>query len=173
MRPIAEVLSGDLNWQQRGDVKLEYDLMADGEPVASLHFRSTSGSLATGESGDGCWTFKRVGIWQVRVTTRPCGSNVDIASFRYDGRTGDGMLVLSDNRRYLAHATPSASSYDFRTEDGRPLLRLRSEGMMRHAAAVEVPQAGAPALAAVPWLVLLGWYLTVITYIDAGAASAG
>lgn len=173
MRPIAELVGADLKWRQRGDFKLEYELLGDGEPAAMLKFRSRSGSLATGESGDGCWTFKRVGIWQVSVTTRPCGSDTDIAVFRYDGRTGDGQLSLSDNRKYLAHTTPSVSSYDFRTEDGQPLLRLRSEGMMHHTASVEVPPTAAPALVEAPWLVMLAWYLTVVTYIDAGAAAAG
>jgi hypothetical protein len=173
MRTIAELTGTELKWQQRGDFKLDYELLAEGEPAATLRFRSTSGSLATAESDDGCWTFKRVGIWQVRVTTRPCGSDADIASFRYDGRSGDGVLTLSDNRKYLAHTTAWASSYDFRTDVGEPLIRLKSEGMMRHSGSVEILPVGVTVLAGIPWLVMLIWYLTVITYIDAGAAASG
>jgi hypothetical protein len=170
MRAIAELTSTKLNWQQRGDFKLDYQLLADGEPAATLRFRSASGSLATAESGDGCWTFKRVGIWQVRVTTRPCGSHTTIASYRYDDRSGTGVLTLSGNRKYLAHTTTRpASYYDFRTEVGEPLVRLNSEGIRRNTASMEILPAAAAVLAEIPWLAMLAWYLTVITYIDAGA----
>jgi hypothetical protein len=173
MRAIAELRGTKLKWQQRGDFKLDYELLADGEHAATLRFRSTSGSLATAESGDGCWTFKRVGILQVRVTTRPCGSHTTIASYRYDDRSGTGVLTLSGNRKYLAHTTARASSYDFRTELGEPLIRLNSEGIMHHSASMEILPVAATVLAEIPWLVMLAWYLTVITYIDAGAFATG
>ena len=172
MRTIAELASTELNWQQRGNFKMDYELLSDGEQAATLRWRTMSGSLATAESADGCWTFKRVGVWRVRVTVRACGSDTDLAEFRQD-RESEGTLTLSDGRKYLAHSTPRATSYDFRTDAGEPLIRLNSEGMMRHVGTVRLLPTANPVLAQIPWLVMLSWYLTVMTYIDEGAGAAG
>jgi hypothetical protein len=53
------------------------------------------------------------------------------------------------------------------------LIRLKSEGMMHHVGTVEILPAAGPALAHIPWLVMLAWYLTVMTYIDEGASATG
>jgi hypothetical protein len=172
MRTIAELTGGELKWRQRGNFKMDYELMSDGEVAATLRWRSVSGSLATAESADGCWTFKRVGVWRVKVTVRRCGSETDLAAFRYDSTSG-GVLTLHDGRRYPAYTTPRATSYDFRSDLGEPLIRLKSEGMMHHVGTVEILPAAGPALANVPWIVMLAWYLTVMTYIDEGASATG
>ena len=46
---------------------MEYELRAGDMLAATLRFRSSFGSFATAEDGDGCWTFKRVGFWQTSV----------------------------------------------------------------------------------------------------------
>ena len=170
MKTIGEVSGLELNWQQRGNFKMDYELVAGDTLAATLRWRTATGSLATAESADGCWTFKRVGLWRVRVTIRACGSDTDLATFRQD-REGDGTLTLSDGRRLLAHSTPRATSYDFRTDSGEPLIRLNSEGMMRHVGSVRILPTADPVLAQIPWLVMLAWYLTVMTYLDEGAGA--
>ena len=51
-----------LKWLQPNWLKMEYELHAGEEVVATLRFRSSFGTLATAQSADGCWTFKRVGF---------------------------------------------------------------------------------------------------------------
>jgi hypothetical protein len=87
MRAMAELAGAKLKWQQRGTAKFDYELFVEGEPSAAaiLSFRRTLGSLATAECADGCWTFKRVGMLQPRVTARRCGSDTNIAVFRRYG----------------------------------------------------------------------------------------
>jgi len=69
MRKIAELIGQQLKWGQPSAFKMQYELQAGDELAATLRFRSSFGSFATGESADGCWTFKRTGFWQTRVTT--------------------------------------------------------------------------------------------------------
>lgn len=170
MKTLAELSGSQLTWQQRGNFKMDYELVLAGDQAATLRWRTASGSLATAESADGCWTFKRVGIWRVRVTVRACGSDTDLATFRQD-RDGDGILTFGDGRSYLGHSTPRATSYDFRTDTGEPLIRLNSEGIMRHVGTVQILPSASGELAQNPWLVMLAWYLTVMTYIDEGAGA--
>lgn len=57
MKRMADLAGRELRW-----VKSDGYELRDGDTVAAtLRFRSMWGSLATAESADGCWTFKRVG----------------------------------------------------------------------------------------------------------------
>jgi len=61
MQVISKV-RGQLWWVQPRALQMNYELRADEELVATVRFRSLSGSFATAKSADGCWTFKRVGF---------------------------------------------------------------------------------------------------------------
>ena len=63
MKTIAEVDSQDLRWTQPSAWRFAYELTSSDEPVGTLRFRSSWGTLAEAEGGDGRWTFKRVGFW--------------------------------------------------------------------------------------------------------------
>ncbi len=102
MKNIAELIGRELEWVQPSAWKMQYELRAGEEIVATLRFRSSFGSFATAESADGCWTFKRVGFWQTRVTIRGCGSDMDIAMFKNNTWSGGGTLELPDGRKVLA-----------------------------------------------------------------------
>jgi hypothetical protein len=173
MRRIAELGAKELEWRQPGSLTMDYELVAGDEGVATLRFRSMLGSLATGQSADGCWTFKRVGFFHPKVTVRACGSDGDLGTFRNNTWSGGGSLTLRDGRKFLANTNLWATNFDFMTEAGDALIRLRSGGMMRHHADVEILPPAAPLLIDTPWIVMLAWYLTVLMYIDAGATSAG
>jgi hypothetical protein len=64
------------------------------------------------------------------------------------------------------------TTFGFTTETGEALVRFRKiGGMLSLSSTVEILPAGA-AFAAAPWLVMLGWYLTVQMHNDAAAVSA-
>jgi hypothetical protein len=77
-------------------LKREFELRAGEATIASLEFRSTFGSLASAESGDGSWTFKRVGFWRSHVTVRESGSETDLAVFRNNTWSAGGTLELAE-----------------------------------------------------------------------------
>ena len=171
MKRITELIGRELKWSQPSAFKMNYELLSGDEPSASLRFRSSFGSLATGESANGCWTFKRTGFFQTRVTIRVCGEETDIAVFRNNTWSGGGTLELSDRRKLLATTNLWQTNLEFKTESGESLLRFKSGGMIHLSAIVEIQQQ-AVGLLELPWLVMLGWYLIVMMNMDAAASVA-
>jgi hypothetical protein len=155
------------NWKS-GD----YELRLGEQRVATLKFRSLWGTFATGETGEGSWTFKRVGFFQNRVTVRPASSDIEVGLFVNDWTMG-GTLKLPDGRNYRGNTNFWMNTYSFTDEDGQPLVSYRRiGGMTSLSAAVEIGPAGAE-LRELPWLVLLGWYLAVMLHQDAMGLVAG
>ena len=135
MKKIAGVIGRELEWVQPSAWKMEYELRAGDELIATLRFRSSFGSFGTGESADGCWTFKRVGFWQTRVTIRGCGSDMDIAMFKNNTWSGGGTLELPDGRKVLATTnlwqTNFASCENQSEFPTKPLAGTRPTGQAR------------------------------------------
>lgn len=170
MKRLADLLDRELKWTQPGAFKMQYELFAGDELAATLRFRSAFGSLATGESADGCWTFKRVGFFQTRVTIRVCGEEADIAVFRNNTWSGGGALELPDGRKVLVTTNLWQSNLEFKTESEETLLRFQSAGLIHLSALVEIQQE-AIGLAELPWMVMLGWYLIVMMNMDTAASA--
>lgn len=172
MRKIAELIGQQLEWVQPSALKMQYELRAGDELAATLRFRSSFGSFATGENADGCWTFKRIGFWQTRVTVRACGEDVDIATFKNNTWSGGGTLELATGRKFLATTNFWHTNLEFQDESGVTLIKLMSGGLIHLSAKVNVEQ-NAVNLPELPWLVMLGWYLVVMMHIDSATAAAG
>lgn len=166
MQAIAKLADQALKWSQRSSLKREFDLHADGTLVATLKFRSMLGTFATAESGDGCWTFKRIGFWQNKATIRNCGSDTDLAVFQNNTWSSGGTLEFPDGLKARATTNLWMTKPEFRTEGGQPLVRLDHGGMFRFSAKVVVFPA-ARGSEDLPLFVLFGWYLAVMLYEDA------
>jgi len=170
MKRLADLTNRQLKWTQPGAFKMHYELLAGDELAATLRFRSAVGSFATGESADGCWTFKRIGFLQTRVTIRVCGEETDIAVFR-NTWSGGGELELPNGRKVLMTTNLWQSNLEFKTESDLALLQFKSAGLLQPAALVEV-QREAIGLPELPWMVFLGWYLIVMMNMDTAATAA-
>jgi len=171
MMKMAELIGHGLKWVQPHALKMEYELQSDEILAATLHFRSSFGSLATGASADGSWTFKRVGFWQTRVSIRASGSETDLAVFRNNTWSGGGTLEFPDGRKYPANTNFWSTQYEFKTEEGKVLISNKNIGGMLHmSSGVEIHPA-AKEIAELPWMVLLSWYLTVMMYMDSAAVA--
>lgn len=175
MRKISELADRELKWEQPSALKMEFELLAGDERVATLHFRSSFGSFATGQCADGCWTFKRAGFFQTRATIRACDTDTDIATFRNNTWTGGGSLEFPDGRQYRANTNLWQTNLEFQQESGGVLVEFHSRGLIHLSATVEI-QPDAATMPVLPLMVVLGWYLTVMMHRDsaaAGAAAAG
>ncbi|MCM3870019.1 MAG: hypothetical protein ND895_04910 [Pyrinomonadaceae bacterium] len=168
---ITEMIGRELRWVQPSAWKMQYELRADEEIIATLRFRSSFGTFATAESADGCWTFKRIGFWQTKATIRVCGSDTEIASFKNNTWSGGGTLELSDGRQFTATTKLWRINLEFKSETGETLVSFKSGGFVHLSATVEI-QPNAAEMSELPWIVMLGWYLTVMMYMDS-AATAG
>ena len=168
MKKLMEWVDQELKWVQPSVLQMNYELRAGEEVVATLRFRSSLGSLATGESGDGCWSFKRVGFFQTRVTIRRCGEESDIAVFRNDTWRGGGTLELSNGKTYPATTNFWQTKLEFQNGAGDPFLRFHQGGLLHLSAAIEILPV-ASGLPELPLLAILGWYLIVMMNMDAAA----
>lgn len=172
MKRLADLIDRELKWTQPGAFKMHYELHSGDEIAAALRFRSLFGSFATGESADGCWTFKRAGFFQTRVTIRVCGEETDLAVFKNNTWKGGGALELPDGRRLLATTNLWQSNLEFKTESGEVLIRFKTGGLIHLSALVEI-QPRALGMAELPLMVMLGWYLIVMMNMDATAVAGG
>lgn len=151
---------------------MEYELSAGGLIAATLRFRSSFGSFATAASGDGVWTFKRVGFWQNRATIRAAGAETDLAAFKNNTWSGGGTLELPDGRKYLADSNFWSTRYEFKRETGAPLLSYtKVGGLLRMASLVDI-HGLSKEIMEMPWIVSFGWYLAVMLNMDSAATVA-
>jgi hypothetical protein len=171
MKKISTLTDRDLKWSQPSARKMEYELRAGDELVATLRFRSSFGSFATAESADGCWTFKRVGFWRTRVTIRACNTDTEIAVFRNNTWKKGGTLEYPDGRAFRADSNLWLTKFGFTTASKEQLLEFRNSGVVHLSATVHIrpAAAGVPEL---PWMVMLGWYLAIMMRSDANTAGA-
>ena len=109
----ADLIGHSLSWQQPSLLGSEYGLHLGEDIIGTLRFRSSWGSLATAEILGGCWTFKRIGFLQTRVSIKVCGTEPDIAIFRNNTWKGGGTLEFPDGRRLPASTNFWHSRYEF------------------------------------------------------------
>jgi hypothetical protein len=170
-KPLGQLVGYSLTWTQPDTFKSEYELQNLGEKVALLRFKSLWGSLATAESASGNWTFKRIGFWEPQVTIRPLGSETNIAVYTNKTWQNGGTLQLQDGRKFLASLNFWATQFEFKTEQDQPFLRYsRIGGMLHLSSQMEILPAAA-GLNELPWMAILGWYLTVLSHQETAAAT--
>jgi hypothetical protein len=166
MKKIAPAATQLLTWSQENSK--EHVLRSGPDLVATLKFRSLFGTLATAESGDGCFTFKRTGFWQSRATIRTCDSETDLATFTNHTWKSGGTLEFPDGLKYKATTNFWQTRMAFTTESEEPLVGFHYGGFFKMKADVEVTPPGLrdPLL---HLLVTFGWYLAVMLSHDAAA----
>ena len=155
-----------LRWVQPNVLKMNYELRAGEDLAATLRFRSAFGTLATAETADGCWTFKRVGFLQSRATIRACGSDAELATFENNTWSGGGTLKLSDGRTLRVTSNFWQTQMELQTEAGEVLIRIQTSGLLMTSVAVELTPSGL-ALPELPWLTMFVWYVTAMMQMDA------
>lgn len=161
----------DLVWTQPKALTQAFELRAGEDVIATLEFRNSFGSFATGESADGQWTFKRQGFFRTTATVRASGAETDLAVFHNRTWTGGGTIDFPDGHHLLVSSNFWHTKFDIATDAESPLVSFRrmsgafhwSSGISIHAAAAAVPE--------LPWLVMLGWYVKVLMHRDASAAA--
>ena len=172
MKSIRELIGRELKWVQPRATKREFELHDGDDIVATLRFRSSFGSFAAVETGDGAWTFKRVGFWRTHVTICAGGSEQPIAVFRNNTWSAGGTLEFPDGRFLRANTNFWMTRYEFKTDSETPMVRFSRIGGALHLSAMVEIEPAAARLNELPWLVGLGWYLAIKMHDDAAAAAA-
>ena len=158
----SELVSGPtLRWVQPSVWKMNYQLVRGSEEITSLRFKSSFSYQATVDNADGCWTFDMNGFFRPRVSIRFCGSETEIASFRYEGWKGGGTLEFQNRPRLLVTANLWQTHLDLQEISGENLMNFKYDSVWCTSATVRIPP-NALSTPEISWLVALGWYLMVI-----------
>ena len=171
MKKIRELTTQELKWLQPHALKMEYELLDGHELVATLRFRSSFRSLATGESADGCWTLKREGAFHQHVVIRACDSTQEVAVFRKSLWKCSGTLELPGGRTFRAHSNVWNTRYTVTSSSEEPVIEMKNYGFFRRAATVRITHR-ADGVAEIPFLVMLAFYLDVLEQKDAALVAA-
>lgn len=168
---LAQTAGRELEWRQTESFHRAYQLTLDGQEVAALRFEKSCGSLATGQSPQGRWTFKRTGFLSPKVSVREAGSDSDIAVFTPSWGGGGWVAFRSGRRYHLRHKNFWATEWAFESEDGAPVVALAGpHGLFKHGGNASVSPAAA-GLAESTVLLLLIWYVRVLMNEDAAAVT--
>jgi len=172
VKRIAEFVGQVLKWVQPNGTRLEYELRAGDEVIATLRFRSSFGSFATATCAEGTWTFKRVGFFHTKDTIREHESATDLAFFENNTWKGGGTLQFPDGRKYPANTNFWSTHYEFTMDSGEPLISYSKIGGFLHMSSATEIHPIAKNIPEMPWMVMLGWYLTLMMYMDSSASTA-
>lgn len=169
MRTLAEVAFQELVWVQPARLQQAFELNASDDVVATLRFERAS--LASGETAEQKWTFKREGFWHPHVTIRVPDSDDNVAVFK-PAWTGGGSLELPQGRllRFGA-ANFWHSQWDWSDVASQAaLVHFKSHaGLMKREGQVDI-ETEALTDPELPLLVVLGWYLLILFARDSAAA---
>lgn len=97
MRRVTDFPKSQFSWVQPKVGERRFELRTGADVVATLVFRSFTGSLATAETAEGSMTFKRVGFLNARVTIRDAGGLEDVAVY-HPRLWGGGELLFNDGQ---------------------------------------------------------------------------
>jgi hypothetical protein len=126
MTRYSEIEGGDAEWVQPKTMKRRFELRQNDALVGSLFFRSVTGTLAVAESAHGCWTYKRVGFFNTRITIRKEGVDTDLAVYK-PNLWGYGILKFNDGSSYAWRATNIWRTAWVLTGAGdRPIIQFRA-----------------------------------------------
>jgi len=178
MKSIMNYQIERLEWLQPKTLDRYYELKARQQLLARLTFRSSLGTLATAETADGEWTFKRVGFLNPRVTVRVAGIDTDLAIYQ-PKFWGDGVLTFKSG---IAYAWKPVNFWRtdwsfFNAEEDEVLAfksgveqeRLRDMFKTQYTL---VRLGAGPERELLPILATLGLYLLILHQEDAAAAVA-
>src|SRR5262249_50098139 len=109
-------------------------------------------------------------FWHTRATIRKCDSEEEAAVFRHNTWAGGGTLEFPDGRKLLVSTNFWHTKLEVKTESGQSLIRLHTDGFLKMSARLEIsPEA--KEVAELPWLVSFSFYLALMMYMDASAAT--
>jgi hypothetical protein len=171
MRTLASIIDHELTWVQPSAFKSQFELRFGDEVVGTLRFPKFLSSFAEAETGDGRWTFQRVGFWKKRTMVRASESEAEVAIYVPNTWKRGGTLDIETGGKIVIEASRWKGTIQFKSEAGESLADIKVRGVFRHTASVQMYRK-ALQVAALPWMVPFGLYLFIMMQRDAAAHAA-
>ncbi len=166
LQPLGSVDATSLRWLRTAEKPIAFDLLAGDRPLATLRWRTGTGTLALARAASASWTLKRVGFLNPRVTLRAEGSTADLA--RLTVHLNYHRIEVPGGTAYRFHrAGVLLPAWKVTEESGREVLHVEPvrDGRKLVGGAVIAP-AFAPALEAFLPLVLVSWYFITLAWFE-------
>jgi hypothetical protein len=163
MKPISDAGSV-LRWLQTG--RLDSQLLAGDELVASLRWTKDWSTQATGESSEGTWNFKRVGLLHPKVIARRPASDAEAATANL--AWGGSAVIDTPNAVGLKLQPASFRRPEWTLTDsmGTRLMSLRRNLSWTGDSAIVTLEEASKSLEGFSLLSVLSWYLTLLVSYD-------
>ncbi len=152
-----------LAWVDLG--KWQYELRYDKRLFASMQWRKLSGSLASGKTRDGQWTFKRNGFFRPYLTVRAEGSERDLMTLRKAGRE-EIAVGSTGGIYYWGKSGRRKKEYAFFDKKRNLIAAFTFERKMFKRSGGVFLGAAASRCADLGMLILLGWHRLMLAAID-------
>jgi hypothetical protein len=160
MNSMTESSPNSLTWTQTG--KLESQLLSGGAVVGTLRWSKDCGTLATGESTEGSWTFTRVGWLTPKILVSTPGSKMSSATLTMRWR-GGGVIDLQTGQSF--NFTPKGfwqSEWSLTDPGQKRLLTIRPNFAWGKVGASVDVEPSAQSVRELPLMAILCWYAILL-----------
>ena len=168
MIPIQTNQLAGLEWRQNSAFSRTFELFSGDSVLARMEWLKTFGTLASAETADASWTFKRTGFLSSVITARVAGTEADIAAYHPNWMGTKGLLESSGQSMELHSSNFWSTEWILRHQEV-PLLKFGSHGVFKSAAEVTVTDAGR-ARKDLPLLLCFVWYILLMHMEDSSSA---
>ena len=167
-----------LRWMETAKLESMLVVPGDEEPLATLRWKNSWGSLAAGESSDGSWTFKRSGFLRPRVTARETGSGQAVCEVAMHAGGDGSMQVMGRSYSFERAGFWHPVWRVCKSPHGEPILTIGYDHGQEKGdnSTIELGQAGDIPSPDISLISILAWYLLLLIqysdYESSGAVAA-
>ena len=169
MRPIRGSKATVAKWVRAGRGRSE--LVAEGSVFASLTWAKSWGSLATAETNNGSWTFKRVGFLHPMVTVRRPGSDANIGVVEMSW-SGAGNVSLAGHSFRIQPTNFWHSEWTAKDAGGSKLFTLKTRATLKGQSAEVAFEPVGLSTGLIELLSALVWYIVLLSARDYDGSGA-
>ena len=164
-------MGGRLEWTQPSKDRRSFELLSNGERLATLTFIKPWGTLAECKMEGEAYTFKRTGFLRPKVTVRRSPFDEDIATMEVS-LGGEGALEMLDGKRYTFHRLSFwKARWGLTNEAGDLLVSMRLHNKLLRFEGEAVLEDKGRKEGKMVLLMSLGWYLMVLMTQESTAAA--
>jgi hypothetical protein len=161
-----------LEWRQPEALSRRYELRSGQRLIGTLKFQNAFSQNASGEIMNQIWHFTRRGVFPPKVMCmrKPKGAAEAVYTPFWSGRAGE--LQIPGGKLRWESSNVLGNLHSFLDAQRHPVLRVQKHGLFKSRGELSVPGEGQAPRADLPLLMLLAWYLVIVTETDQATTAA-
>ena len=170
IKSIRDLAGQSATWRQPSPLRQEFEMVVNDDVIATLRWKRIGGTTAIARAPEGTWTFKAAGFVHPRVTIRLPNSDYDFGTFRINS-SGGVLESLGDQKFPWRCVNFMQNAWAFFDDEGNKLVQIRPEFAGNKPTGMVEIGVKAGGRQEVGFLVILAWYLLVLTAEDVASAN--